>query len=100
MMAMKTSANASTPSTTHAAVDSDPVLLDLRDLEPPEPLRIALEALATLPSGATLIARTRFRPVHLLSVLDDRGFAWETAGLGDASWETTITATAGSSETP
>ena len=73
-----------------APAPADPVVLELRDLEPPEPLRIALETLATLPPQTAMIARTRFRPVHLLSVLEDRAFSWETIEQPDGSWETSI----------
>jgi uncharacterized protein (DUF2249 family) len=69
----------------------EPVLLDLRSLEPPEPMQRALETLATVPAGGALIALTRFRPVHLLSLLDERGLAWESTELPDGSWETIIT---------
>jgi uncharacterized protein (DUF2249 family) len=69
----------------------EPVLLDLRGLEPPEPLRRALETLATLPPGGVLIALTRFRPVHLFSILDERGIAWESNEQPDGSWESIIT---------
>ena len=70
----------------------EPVLLVLRGLEPPEPLRRALETLATLAPGGVLITLTRFRPVHLFSILDERGFAWETHEQTDGSWETIVTA--------
>lgn len=71
-----------------APATPDPLMLDLRGLEPPEPLRIALEHVATLPPGGVVIAHTRFRPVHLLSILDERGIAWETHEQADGSWET------------
>jgi uncharacterized protein (DUF2249 family) len=69
----------------------EPVWLDLRSLEPPEPLRRVLETLAQTPAGGTLIAQTRFRPVHLLSMLDERGLAWECNEQPDGSWETVLT---------
>jgi len=68
-----------------------PVMLDLRTLAPPEPLQRALEAAAVLPPGGVLIALTRFRPVHLLSMLDERGLSWETNEQPDDSWETIVT---------
>jgi uncharacterized protein (DUF2249 family) len=68
-----------------------PVMLDLRTLEPPEPLQRALEAATALPPGGVLIAITRFRPVHLLSILDERGLAWEANEQPDGSWETIVT---------
>lgn len=69
---------------------SEPVLLDLRGLEPPEPMQRALEAAEQLSPGGVVIALTRFRPVHLISVLDERGFSWESAEKPDGSWETFI----------
>lgn len=69
----------------------EPVLLDLRGLEPPEPMQRALETLATLAPGAVLMALTRFRPVHLFSILDERGIAWETHEQPDGSWESILT---------
>jgi uncharacterized protein (DUF2249 family) len=74
-----------------ATPTAEPLLLDLRGLEPPEPLRRALETLATLPKGGVLIALTRFRPVHLFSVLDERGIPWESHEQPDGSWESIIT---------
>lgn len=76
--------------TRHGATPPEPVLLDLRNLEPPAPMQRALEAAAALPDHGVLIALTRFRPVHLLSVLDERGLAWETNEQADGSWETII----------
>lgn len=77
--------------TRRPATPPPPVMLDLRTLAPPEPLQRALEAAATLPPGGVLIAITRFRPVHLLSILDERGLSWETSEQADDAWETIIT---------
>ena len=68
----------------------DPVLLDLRGLEPPQPMMRVLEELDTLPEGGAIVALTRFRPVHLLEILENRGYAAETAELRDGSHETII----------
>jgi len=68
----------------------DPLLLDLRGLEPPQPMMRVLEALDTLPEGGAIVALTRFRPVHLLELLEARGFAAETAAQPDGSHETII----------
>lgn len=54
------------------------VQLDARGLEPPQPLVAILEALATLPQGSVLEARTDRHPVHLHAVLAERGFRGET----------------------
>jgi hypothetical protein len=55
-----------------------PVQIDARGLEPPQPLVLILEALATLPREATLVACTDRNPVHLHGVLAERGFTGTT----------------------
>lgn len=65
-------------------------VLDVRDLEPPEPLQRALEALPALGRHETLLVRTRFRPAHLIDQLGARGFEHEAVFLGDAGWETAV----------
>lgn len=67
-----------------------PVLLDLRGLEPPQPMMRVLEELDSLPADGAIVALTRFRPVHLLEILEERGYAAETAEQPDGSHETII----------
>lgn len=69
---------------------SDPVLMDLRALEPPEPMQRVLEQLETLPEDGAIVALTRFRPVHLLEILGERGWLADTAEQPDGSHETII----------
>jgi uncharacterized protein (DUF2249 family) len=64
--------------------------LDARGLEPPQPMVKILEALASLPDGAKLCARTDRRPVHLYSHLEDRGFVGESEEQNDGSFITHI----------
>jgi uncharacterized protein (DUF2249 family) len=64
--------------------------LDARGLEPPQPTIKILEALATLPVGAELRARTERKPMHLYAQLEERGFAGETEGQNDGSFITKI----------
>jgi hypothetical protein len=64
--------------------------LDARELEPPQPLMRILEILETLPEGATLRARTRWRPSLLFAQLEDRGFAGESKEQPDGSYVTHI----------
>ncbi|MDT8445611.1 MAG: DUF2249 domain-containing protein [bacterium] len=52
----------------------DPLLVDCRELPPPEPMVLVLEALEALPKGKKLLMRHRMRPVHLLPILTTRGF--------------------------
>jgi len=70
---------------------SAPVIeLDARGLEPPQPLMTILEAVATLPAGATLRAHTRWRPALLYAELETRGFIGESEEQSDGSYVTTI----------
>jgi len=68
----------------------DPLLLDLRGLEPPQPMMRVLAALDALPAYGAIVALTRFHPVHLLDILEERGFAAESAEQPDGSHETII----------
>jgi uncharacterized protein (DUF2249 family) len=64
--------------------------LDARGLEPPEPMVRILEALAALPAGATLRARTDRRPMHLLPLLEERGFRATTQPEPDGTFLTHV----------
>jgi uncharacterized protein (DUF2249 family) len=66
------------------------VEVDARGLEPPQPLVKILEALARLPPGASLRARTDRRPMHLYARLDERGFLGESEEQSDGSFITHI----------
>lgn len=55
----------------------DLVLLDVRGLEPPEPMVQTLEALAVLPRGKTLVQLNVRIPQFLLPKLEERGFQYE-----------------------
>lgn len=64
--------------------------LDARGFEPPQPLMKALEAVATLPEGATLRVHTRWRPALLYAELEKRGFIGESEEQTDGSYITHI----------
>jgi TusA-related sulfurtransferase len=64
--------------------------VDARGLEPPQPLVKILEALATLPEGARLRARTDRRPMHLYAQLEERGFVGESEEQEDGSFVTHV----------
>ncbi|HLP75896.1 MAG TPA: DUF2249 domain-containing protein [Candidatus Paceibacterota bacterium] len=64
--------------------------VDARGLEPPQPMVKILEALAALPDGAELRARTDRRPMHLYPMLEERGFTAETQDQSDGSFLTQI----------
>lgn len=66
------------------------VHLDLRQLEPPEPMQRTLEAAAVLAPYARIVSLTRFRPVHLLAMLAERGFTATCHEQPDRSWENVI----------
>lgn len=55
----------------------DVVILDVRGLEPPEPMVRTLAALEALPPGATLVQLNVRVPQFLLPVLEERGFTYE-----------------------
>lgn len=55
----------------------DVVVLDVRDLDPPEPMVRTLEALEQLPRGATLVQLNVRVPEFLLPRLEERGFTYE-----------------------
>ena len=78
------------------ACDCDPtppteiIDLDARGLEPPQPLVTILEAISSLPAGATLRAQTDRRPMHLYAQLEARGFTGESSEQADGSFITDI----------
>lgn len=66
------------------------VEVDARGLEPPQPLITILEALASLPEGAILRARTDRRPLHLYPELEARGFHGESEAQPDGTFMTYV----------
>ena len=64
--------------------------VDTRGLEAPEPMVNILEALARLPKGAELKARTDRRPMHLYAHLEYRGFVGTSQEQADGSYVTLI----------
>jgi uncharacterized protein (DUF2249 family) len=66
------------------------VEVDARGLEPPQPMVKILEAVAALPKGAQLRARTDRRPMHLYPQLAERGFVAESDEQSDGSFLTVI----------
>lgn len=56
---------------------TDVVVLDVRGLEPPEPMVRTLEALESLPEGHTLLQINVRVPQFLLPRLEERGFVYE-----------------------
>jgi len=66
------------------------VEVNARGLEPPQPMVVILEAVATLPEGAVLKAHTDRRPMHLFAQLQERGLVGESEEQHDGSFITTI----------
>ena len=62
---------------TSSATDDHTVWLDVRGLQPPEPLVRTLAALETLPAGHQLVQLNERVPQLLLPMLVERGFACE-----------------------
>ncbi len=60
--------------------------MDLRGLEPPEPMTRILEALGTTPTGITLLARLERRPLFLLEELNRRGQQHSCKPADDGGW--------------
>ena len=70
--------------------DEPMIEIEARGLEPPQPMVRILEALATLPPGVLLHARTDRRPMHLYSLLEERGYRADTEAQADGSHLTII----------
>ena len=80
-----------TPAGKESSHCATPVIeVDARGLEPPQPLVVILEALASLPAGSEMRARTDRRPLHLPAQLIERGCTGETKEQHDGSFITTI----------
>jgi len=66
------------PPTAHAARKGGETTLDVRGLEPPQPMLAVLEHLQTLAPGETLTVIHERRPMFLYPQLDERGFTHRT----------------------
>lgn len=71
------------PSPRLAEEDPDIVVIDVRDLDPPEPMVRTLDALARLPRGKTLLQINTRVPQFLLPKLRQRGFVHEIREQAD-----------------
>jgi uncharacterized protein (DUF2249 family) len=76
--------------TCSAPMEDEVVDLDVRGLEPPQPMVKILEALSNLSPGGELRARTDRRPVHLFAQLEARGFKGDSQEQADGSFLTRI----------
>jgi uncharacterized protein (DUF2249 family) len=66
------------PAATAAGSHCDALVIDVRGLEPPQPMLRVLERLDTLEAGQALVVLHERRPVFLYPLLDERGFVHET----------------------
>lgn len=71
----------------------DVTVLDVREMEPPEPLAYTLAALKTLPDGATLVQVNARVPMLLLPRLDAEGYAYDVQQLAEDRVHVFITRT-------
>lgn len=77
-----TAASASVAPIATAASDANVIVLDVRGLEPPEPMERTLEALAEMPRGKTLVQINVRVPQYLLPRLVERGFVYDIREQG------------------
>ncbi len=65
-------------------------LIDGRDLQPPEPLELALVELASLVPGEELVMLLRCEPLPLYTILERKGFGYCSSIRPDGSNEVRI----------
>lgn len=70
-------------------VDTCDHVLDVREI-PGEPFNDIMDALSGLDTDQTLCLVVDFEPVPLYSVLEDRGFDYESENI-DGTWQVQIT---------
>ena len=63
--------------------------LDVRGIDG-RPFDHIVDALDTLPEGGTLVLVNGFEPEPLYSVLERRGYTYETERVADDEWRVTI----------
>ena len=56
---------------------TNPIILDVRGLEPPEPLVRVLDALETIPADGSVLVKIDCRPVPLFRILERNGYTHE-----------------------
>ncbi len=71
-------------------MNSEPRLIDGRDMEPPEPLERAMAALATLAPGEELVMLLRCEALPLYSMLERNGFSYTSKFQPDGTNEVRI----------
>jgi uncharacterized protein (DUF2249 family) len=66
------------------------IRLDVRGLEPPEPLELVLDALSRLAEGQRLCMLIDREPYPLYGILNRNGFSYETTARLDYVYEILI----------
>jgi uncharacterized protein (DUF2249 family) len=66
------------------------IVIDARDLEPPEPFERVMEALCDLQPGDDVVLILTREPFPLYRVLERNGYAWEATGFDDGRFEIRI----------
>ena len=65
-------------------------IIDGRDMQPPEPMERALEALDTLADGDELVLLLYCQPQPLFNVLRKNGYTWQETVQDDGTHEISI----------
>lgn len=68
----------------------DVTVIDGRDLQPPEPLELALEALDNLAPDGELVLLLYCQPQPLFNILRRNGYAWQETVQDDGTHEIRI----------
>ncbi|MCX7897738.1 MAG: DUF2249 domain-containing protein [Rhodocyclaceae bacterium] len=66
------------------------IVIDGREMQPPEPLERALMALDSLPVDGELVMLLYCHPLPLFNILRHNGFVWEERVAEDGTHEITI----------
>ena len=66
------------------------IVIDARDLEPPEPFERTMEALCAMKSGDVVVLILTREPFPLYRVLERNGYAWQTTSFDDGRVEIRI----------
>ena len=56
---------------------SDPIIIDVHDLQPPAPMEMAMDALDHLGEGQYIKMIHRMQPFPLYKILDENGFRYK-----------------------
>lgn len=65
----------------------EPRLIDGRDMEPPQPLELALAGLATLPPDGELVMLLNCEPLPLYAILERNGYRYRSERRADGTNE-------------